>query len=291
INNLPNTKIYIEEKNGKVLISAEKLKTSIPTINKDDFPIIPKVKDGKKVVINSKILKRSLEQVLNSTATSDIKPEISGILFDFKKEALNIVSTDGFRLSEKTILNKNIYKTDDSQSFILPQKTAQEIVKIIDFDGEIEISAGDNQVAFLFDKINLISRIIAGEYPNYKEIIPKTGKTKVVLSREEFLSKIKLASIFSSSINDVRIAVSPEKSEFIVRSSDKVKGEFDSDVAFDELSGDGVEAAFNWRYLLDGLSNIDGDDVVFELNGHASPATLKAKDKDDYLYIIMPIKQ
>ncbi|MEK7452802.1 MAG: DNA polymerase III subunit beta [Patescibacteria group bacterium] len=291
INNLPNTKIYIEEQDGKLLISADNFKTSIPILNKDEFPIIPKIKDGSEVIINSQILKNAIGCVLNSVSLSDLKPEISGILFDFKKESLNIVATDGFRLSEKVILNKNIYQLDDNKSFILPQKSAQELVKIIDSNNDIKIIIGENQVAFLFDKINLISRIINGEYPNYKQIIPKTNKTRISLNKEEFVLKLKLASIFSSNINDIKFLINVDSGEFNIKSQDKIKGELNSSIDFDDLSGESVEVVFNWRYLLDGLSNINNDKVVFELNSHTSSALLKAKDDDHYLYIIMPIKQ
>ncbi len=137
INNLPNTKIQIEEFENKLLISTDNLKTSIPIINKEEFPIIPKIKKESDIIINSQIFKKAIEQVLNSVALSDLKPEISGILFDFKKDSLNIIATDVFRLSEKIILNKDIKKIEYNKSFILPYKTAQELVKIIDSNNDI----------------------------------------------------------------------------------------------------------------------------------------------------------
>ncbi len=290
INNLPNTKLVIEKKDGVLKIEADNLKTSIPIVSEDEFPIIPKIKNSTDIKINSQIIKNSLEQVLNSVSNSDIKPEISGILFNFEKDLLNIVSTDSFRLSEKTIENKNIYNIDQNIKFILPQKTAVELIKIIDFDSDIEIRLGDGQVSFLLDKIKLISRVIDGEYPNYKQIIPKEYKTKIILDKDELTSKIKLASIFSSNINDVVLSVDIKKNKFTISSKDVTKGSFESDIDFELLDGEDMSVAFNWRYFLDGLLNIKDDVIAIELGGVSAPSVLKSKSINDYIYIIMPIK-
>lgn len=291
INNLPNTKLNIEELNGNLKIETDSLKTEIPVINNDEFPIIPKIKEASVININSLTLKLALEQVLNSISISDTKPEITGILFDFKKDVLNIVSTDGFRLSEKTIVNKDLYKIENSINFILPQKTAVELIRMIDSDVDIEIKLGDNQVSFLFNKVNLISRVIDGNYPNYKQIIPKEYKTKIILDKDDLISKVKLASIFSSNINDIKFIIDVKKNKFNITAKDNIKGNFESDIDFELMDGEDANIVFNWRYLLDGLSNIKGSSVSFEMGESSTSAVLKSNKEEDYIYIIMPIKK
>jgi DNA polymerase-3 subunit beta len=291
INKLPNTKLKMEDIGGKVEISTDDTKTNIPIMDKEDFPIIPKIKNGFEININSKIIKKALEQVLNSTASIDSKPEISGVLFDFKKNILSIVATDSFRLSEKTIINNGeIYKLENNESFILPKKTAQELVKILDLDDDLKIIIGDGQVSFYFDKISLISRIIDGEYPNYKQIIPNSYKTSIILNKDEFTAKLKLASVFSSNINDVKFQIDAKNKKFKISSKDNIKGEFVSEVEFNELEGDDIEAVFNFRYLLDGLLSIENSDIELKFNGSAAPALIKSKKQEDYIYIVMPIR-
>ena len=291
INKLPNTKLKMEDVGGNLKISTDDTKTNIPIMNKEDFPIIPKIKDGFEININSVIIKKALEKVLNSTAQIDSKPEISGVLFDFKKDILSIVATDSFRLSEKIIRNNgDIYKTEDNKSFILPQKTAQELVKILDLDDNLKITIGDGQVSFYFNKINLISRVIDGEYPDYKQIIPTSHKTIITLNKDEFTIKLKLASVFSSNVNDVKFKIDVKNKKFIISSKDSVKGEFISEVEFNELTGEDIEAVFNFKYLLDGLLNIDGSDIEIKFNGSSAPALLKSKKQNDYTYIVMPIR-
>lgn len=288
INNLPTTKITIKSDNGKVILEGEGLKTNIPTLNKDDFPIIPKIKPIHLITINPNILKTSLSQVLNSTAISPSIPEISGILFNFQQDILKIVSTDSFRLSEKIIYQKDNYTIKDECKFILPQKTANELIRSINQIEDIEIELDQNQILFKLKNINIISRIITGEYPNYEQIIPKKTKTNISLDKNDFMAKIKLASLFSSKINDVKFIINPDDGILEIQSSSPDKGEFNS-IIKTEINGEGFEVVFNYKYILDGLNNIYDDEIIFEMNGPASPSIIKSKTSN-YNYVVMPIK-
>lgn len=288
IQNLPNTKINIEAKGKVLLIESEDTKTSIPTINKNDFPLIPKIKTEETVSISPHTLKTALLQVLNSTSASYSIPEISGILFNFKDDFLKIVSTDSFRLSEKTVYKKENYETKKQHSFILPQKTAQELIHIINQSDPIIISIEQNQISFTFENGTLVSRLVSGTYPNYEPIIPSTAKTKFTLNKNEFASKVKLASVFSSKLNNIHFSVYTKKHTVEIKSADEAKGEF-SAVLRTNVSGENTEAVFNYRYILDGLANIFDEEVVCEFNGPSSAAVFNAKEQG-YRYVVMPIK-
>ncbi|MBI1755206.1 DNA polymerase III subunit beta [Candidatus Azambacteria bacterium] len=288
IQNLPNMKITIEEKEKNILIEAENIKTTIPTVNKNEFPLIPKLKNEHIIKINPTTFKTALTQVLNSVAVSHSISEISGIFFNFKDDVLKIASTDSFRLSEKTIYKKKEYQSTQPHSFILPQKTAQELTHLIEQEDQIIISIEQNQIGFTFENGVLTSRLISGTYPNYEQIIPKTTKTKFILNKSELISKVKLASAFASKLNSVYFTVHAKKGIVEIKSSDETKGEFTS-IIHTEVSGENTEAAFNYKYILDGLSNIFEDEVVCELNGPSAPASLIPKN-NNYRYVLMPIK-
>lgn len=291
INNLPNIKLSLIELDGKIIIEADNLKTKIPIINKEDFPIIPKIENGSVISINSQIFKKSLNQVINSTSLNTQKPETSGVFLNFSKNSIKFVSTDSFRLSEKTLIKKDDnFSVENPISLILPLKTCYELVKIIDFNDILKIKINNNQIGFNFDRINLISKIIDGNYPNYEQIIPKGHKTIIKLNKNEFNSKIKLASLFSSNTNDIKFFISPKNKNITIKSSDIIKGEFSSDIEFSDIQGDDIEVVFNYKYIQDGLNNLQNDDIIFELNGPSAPAVLKSPNFNDYLYIVMPLR-
>ena len=289
ISNLPNTKITIEENNNnKITIEADGIKTTIPISNKEEFPIIPKVKKENTIKINPNVLKNGITQVLNSVAISHPIQEILGVLFVVKDGFLKIISTDSFRLSEKTIYQKNNYTTTLNQIFILPQKTAQELVRIINQEEDVEMRIEPNQILFSLKNINIVSRLISGNYPNYEQIIPKKTDSAALIDKNELILKTKLASLFSSKINDIKIILNSDKKTLELKSADQHKGEFSTTINT-EIKGDGFEVVFNYKYVLDGLANISDENIIFEFNKPPLPSIIRPQG-DDYKYIIMPIK-
>ncbi len=288
IYNLPNIKITIEEKGKNISIEADDIKTIIPTANKSEFPLIPKIKKEQQIKIAAPTLKSTLTQVLNAAAVSYSIPEISGIFFQFQNEVLKVVSTDSFRLSEKIVYQKGNYEITKPTSFILPQKTAQELIRIIDQESPIIIFIEQNQISFELENKYLTSRLISGTYPNYEQIIPKDTHTKFFIHKTEFSSKVKLASIFSSKLNNIHFIAHAKKNIVEIKSADEVKGEFNSTLQV-SVSGKDAEAVFNYKYILEGIANIFEEEILFELNGSSAPAILSGKN-NGYRYVVMPIK-
>src|SRR3989344_5962825 len=290
IQNLPNTRVGIETKNNTLHIETEQNKIKIPITSVNEFPLVPKIQPTKTITLQKGlVLKKALQQVLNSIATSYSLPEITGVLWVVEPYTLKLVSTDSFRLSEKVIFQKDTYTASHPATFIIPQKTAAELVRDIDTDEPIDISLNEHQIVFTMKNTTIISRLITGEYPKYEQIIPTTSKTVVELEKGEFVSQIKLASVFSSKINDVKVCVKKNKKIMEITSQDQGKGEFYAAINLPSVTGEDVEVVFNYKYLLEGLANIGEEEVVYELNGPASPAVFKTKT-GDYRHVVMPIK-
>lgn len=297
INFLPQKPIYLISQNQILSIECENHKTKIKSFNPDEFPILPKITEGESLLINVQDFCQSLSQVVDFPASSTTKPEISGVFFSFQKDLITITATDTFRLGEKKVFLKKSTSLTKEYSFILPQKTARELINIFGAkEGEIKIYFSPNQVLFEFlmeeipqPQIQLISRLIEGDYPNYQEIIPKKFDTQVVLSKNEFLNQIKIASLFGGKTNEVRLRVDPknQKIEFFSQSQDL--GEHHSFLS-GKIKGEALETSFNYKFLIDGLLNIKSSQIVFELNGEDRPGVLKPADDSSYIYIVMPIK-
>ncbi len=296
INNLPNKKLEISAKNNIITIKCENYKSIIKGLNVNDFPIIPKIKKEPIIEIDSIIFKNSLEQIINFASLSDIRPEITGVLLDYSSDKeIKLTATDSFRLGEKKInLNEGKVKKQEKEkgSVIIPYKTTQELIRIIsnlDQEEVIKISIENNQILFNFSKIQIISKLIDGNYPNYQSLISQQFNTKVIINHEEFLKAIKLSSFFSSKINDVRLKINNTKSAVGIFSQDIEIGENHSEITA-EIKGNAIEIIFNYKYLLGGLNSIKAKKVILGLNNETSPGILKPEGDESFNYIIMPIK-
>lgn len=297
VNNLPNKNINLEVKDLKLYLNCDNISAVINGLNPEDFPIIPKIKNRSVLDINSKVLKEVLGSVINSAALSDSRPEISSIFMVIEPDQMKFVTTDSFRLAHKSVfLSSEFYKNkvkvdySKSQPIILPLKTATEIFRILgDKDINVNIAVDQNQILFNFDDIHLISRLIEGDYPDYKAIIPKDFETKCYLSKNSLEEAVKLASCFSSRLNDIILKTDAAKSVLEISSNHTEFGNHQAKID-SEIKGKDVNITFNWRYVLDGLKNINNDELVLEFNGDQKPAVIRPAKNNDYFYILMPIK-
>jgi DNA polymerase-3 subunit beta len=256
---------------------------------------VPDFKTIGRIEVDSQKLCQGLSQLIDIPSESQSRPEISGIYFNFLKNNLKIAATDSFRLAEKNITIDGSSK--EECSFIIPQKPARDLIGILENkEGPLVISFSSNQVLFDFSmketkhpQVQLISRLIEGEYPNYQEIIPSKFKTTAVLRRDEFLSQIKIASLFSGRINEVKVSLNPTQKEVSFFSKSPDVGESNSKIEA-KIKGEPIEVSFNYKYLADGLQNIKSSEVLFEVSKKEGPCVLRPVGDSSYLYVVMPIK-
>ncbi|MBT4763648.1 DNA polymerase III subunit beta [bacterium] len=292
INLLPKEKISLELKDQTVYIECQKHETYIKGLESSDFPVIPEVNKDKKVKLKSIDLKKALNQVMFSVTLDESRPEISGIFFSISNNKLLLVGTDSYRLAEKSIALTD--SSGEEHKIIVPLRTLQELNRILSETNqeEIIIYINDSQIMFVLeDEVELVSRLIEGQYPDYKQIIPTESKTQTKVKVEELSRIIKSVSLFCKpGVNDVKLNLLEEKNELIVSAANSGIGE-NTVTLSTEISGIDNEVVFNYRYFLDGLSNLGEDEVVLELVNDNSPGVMKADKNGNYLYIVMPIKQ
>jgi len=304
---LPKDRVDLEVLNenkaeaGDVLsITCKNHSTKIKGQLATDFPLIPQLERKNLYVVDCQKLKQAISQVILAVSVSETRPEINGVLFNFSGDNLILAATDSYRLAEKTIpLDKKT--KGEGQKVIVPTRTLQELQRIlgsfkdpaaIEEIENIKIYLSENQILFVLDSIELISRLVEGQYPDYQQIIPQQSNTKITLSVPEFINAIKTTSLFArSGIYDVNLEFKAGKKETVVSSANNQLGENISKLS-SEITGDDNSIVVNFRYLLDGLQNIDSNQISIDVIDSSSPCVLKASGKDsDYLYIIMPIKQ
>ncbi len=265
-----------------------------------DFPLIPQLEKKNMYLVDCQQLRQAISQVIFSVSLSESRPEINGVLFNFSGGKLTLAATDSYRLAEKTVGLDKKSKGPDSR-VIVPARTLQELQRIlgsfkdpaaISEIKEIKIYLSENQILFELDSIELISRLVEGQYPDYGQIIPQQFNTKAIININEFTKAVKTTSLFArSGIFDVNLEVNAGKKETIVSSTNNQLGENISRIET-EVTGSNNKIVVNFRYLLDGLQNLDAESAEINIIDSASPCVLKpAGQESNYLYIIMPIKQ
>ncbi|MDO8658819.1 MAG: DNA polymerase III subunit beta [Candidatus Levybacteria bacterium] len=285
IGNINDDKVSLTTKNNILNINSERYKTQILGFDAKDFPIIPKIKSKPLVTIPTKLLRNSLITILDSVAVSETRPELAGVLMDFNNDKIVFAATDSFRLTEKSVDFKNIQK----QSFIIPRNTVIELIRITsEIEGDLFFNVNDNQISFANDDFEMVSRIVDGNYPDYKKIIPEKFLSRVLVKKDELDKTIKTVGLFSTNISDIKINCSEGKMAVLAKNSDKGEIETIIDIA---LKNQPFEVSLNFHYLIDGLKIMDTEKVIIEFTGQGSPLVIRPNDdKKDVVYLIMPLR-
>lgn len=287
---LPKDRVDLEVKENVLHIKCGEHQTKINAIDAEEFPVIPKIDKKDVLALNAENFRQAVSQVLVAVSIDENRPEIGGVLFKFDEKSLVLVGTDSYRLAEKTV---DISSNKINRSVIVPLKTIKEVIRSLNIETEkIEVYLADNQILFCFNGVELISRLIEAEYPDYQQIIPTNFKTQAIIDKQEFLGLIKTAGLFAQAGNNsISLELTKSGQIKIIASSSQL-GEEKTQLPV-EMKGNPLKIIFDYRYLLDGLSNMDTENVSFEFVDSSAPAVLKphTEKKQDYIYIIMPIRQ
>ncbi|MFA6897350.1 MAG: DNA polymerase III subunit beta [Patescibacteria group bacterium] len=300
ISNLPNGNVEIKTREDMVNIKCNGYKINIKGVDAREYPLSPKIDAEPFLKIKSEIFKKALSQVLPAISVSESRMEITGVLLDFsdiKKNKIVLVSTDSYRLAEKTlkILPENISKEalevlGDMRSVIIPRNTVQELVRDLgEGDEMLNVVIAENQIVFDFGNANILSRLIEGRYPDYRQIVPEKFLANAIINVKDISNAVRISGFFSASSNnsvkfhlgtDNKVEISSEASE-IGNNNAKIEA---------KISGKELEVVYNYKYLMDGLGSITGDEVVLDANDENSPSVIKSVLDDSFIYIIMPIR-
>ncbi len=293
---MSDEKLYIELIKNTLNVKDAENETSLQIMESEDFPIIPKPESSLTVEISGSALNEGLRQVIGCVAPSRTRPEISGVYMHFKDDQLILAATDSYRLAQKTISLSQKLKKD--YEIILPAKAVNNIIGILgESNSSVKITGDDNQIEFLTVlgeapsnlEIRMVSRLIEGTYPKYQEVIPDKSPITIKIDRQEFLSKIKAASLLSDQTYEVRLTVSSEENNLKIKAQSSRVGEFKSSISA-EITGGDMEIAFNGRFLSDALTNINGASAYLCLTDADKAALIKQDGQEDYLHVLMPIR-
>ena len=286
INNLSGEKnIHFEILENTLSITTQNTKTQIKLFSDDDFPTLPRVNDGVLIKIPIDTISNGVKSVMYSASLSDIKPEISSVYIYKENNELVFVSTDSFRLSEKRIIIK---ETFDLPGIIIPIKNIQDCIKVFygitDF---VNFFIGKNQISIESSDIYFTSRIVDGNYPDYKQIIPKNNTTEVVVLKEELIQSLRLVNVFSDNFNQISLKINSKTGKINIHSRNTDIGE--NNVSIDaSITGGDIEIYLNHKYLSDVFFTLHNDSISFSFTEENKPCVIRSIGDTSFLYLIMP---
>lgn len=281
---LSSDKINIHTDDKKLVIENGKTKASFNLISTADFPSLPKI-DGKESKLDKNFIKEKLPLVLFAAAKDEARPILTGVNFLTKEGQRQVVATDGFRLSLISEKKKDLFP-----SIIISASVLTEALRLVGENEEIKILFSDEKkiIKLTIGDADIYSRTIEGDFPPFEKVVPTDYKTRAVLNKEEFLRNIKMASVFARDHSNI-VVFDIKKDGFYI--SPKTKDEKETVIYQEgEVEGDQQKIAFNYKFVLDFLTNIKGEMVVFEMGQPNDPGVFKGKDQKDFFHIIMPIR-
>ncbi len=280
--------IEVDDKNICIIRSGPSY-YKIHGLSADEFPPMPKFKDDKKVSLSQETVRAMMKKTSFAISTDESRYVLNGIYLSLKDHKMTMVATDGRRLA---LVDEEVDIAEKSSGeFIVPAKAVNELNRLLQEKGELEIKYGDNQASFALKdekgfSILVITKLIEGNYPNYKQVIPTEMKERIALVREEFLQALRRAEIMTSEkANSVKLAFG--KNNLAITANSPEVGEARESIAVN-YKGKEMAIAFNPRYLIDALAALTEDEVFFELIDELSPGVLKINGP--FLYVVMPMR-
>ena len=285
VNSLPSSVINLELEETKLRVTTDQYRSVVNGIVADDFPVMPAISGGVAWTVNGAQLKKGLQQVVFAASSDETRPVLTGVLFHTIDNKLMIAATDSYRLAEK-----NLGTNKEAVRLLIPASSLHDLLRILGDGGEdVSVTHDDQQVLFRVGDVELVTRLVDGNYPDYPKLIPSGFSSEATLKRSDFVNVTKVSSLFArESAGSVTIEVDEAAGSLSIRSVASQLGE-NTATAVAVVAGSG-SITLNSRYLLDALNALSGDTVSFGFNGKLEPTLLRDPASDDYRHVIMPLK-
>ncbi len=282
----PEVLLRVEE--GVLLVESKQTNTSIKSIPDDEFPNI-RALEGVGMSLNRKLFSLGIKTTAFAASQSTIKPELGSVYIQQKKEhTLTFVSTDSFRLMEKTVPQKGVILEN---SFLVPQKNAVELARICDLlQTDPELIVADNQCALSFkdEGVYITSRLVSGSFPDYEKLIPKEYATHVTLLKSDLVNAFKKTSVFLNKFMQVSLALT--EGSVTVSSQNNEVGHI-TDTIKAVVEGEELSLNFNQQYVIEPLSHISDDSIALHFSGLGRPLVITGVSDHTLRYLVMPMNR
>jgi DNA polymerase III subunit beta len=279
---LDDIEINVDEKDVATIKSGSST-FKINGMSEEEFPPIPAFEGDRAFTLEQGVFKKMLAATHYAASTEESRYILNGVLLSFREEKLTVVATDGRRMA---LYEQNIEFPDQAAGdLVIPNKTVNELIKTLDVEGTIKITVGDKQAAFAFGNMYIVSKLVEGTFPNFRQVIPAQCEERVSIEREMLLTTIRRVSLVSDKTSSVTLAF--DKNQVIVSTVSAEVGEASESVAI-KYGGKAIAIAFNPEFIMDCLRALTTDEVAIEFSDDLSPGVIKCDAP--FIYVLMPMR-
>ena len=275
------------QENKTIKVASGSSEYQLLLMNEDDYPKFPDFNGDKSITIADDKIKELIRKTIFSCSNDEARPLFTGILVESNDDKLTFVGTNTHRLAVKFISQP----TQENLSMIIPSKVLNEISRNLtsDMPQEVKISLLNNQIMVIIDDVIIVSRLIEGKFPDYNKVIPAKFAVKCTVKAKELAGAVERVALFSTDGDYSTVKMSINQGEITITSSSPDVGT-GKEVLPCTTEGDALNVAFNAKYILDILKNVDAEEVLLSMNTSLSPVCITAPEEDNYIYIVTPVR-
>lgn len=286
VRRLPDSEVYIQvRENNIVVIECDNSYFEIKGLPSEGYPMLPVVEEENKITVSQSSFRDMIKKTIYAISSDENRKILTGSLLEANNGDITMVSLDGFRLA----VAKTIVKEDVTFSAIIPGKNLGEIYKILDQrDDDVKITLSRNQALFEFDNCRIVSKLLDGEYMNYRSFIPEQFETKIEINVKEMTESIERASLITSDDKKYPVKLIIDDDKMLITSSTELgisKEQIDVNI-----NGNNMTIGFNPKYLLDSLKVIDDERVEISFSSSVGPCVIKPLEGDKFIFMILPVR-
>lgn len=285
IRKLPDALITLEVVNNNINIICENSEFNITGNPGEDYPDLPIVVEQDSFMLPMDLFKDTIRQIVFATSQDETRPSLTGALLELSNNTISFVALDGYRLALKTFPTPSNLEA----KMIIPGISLNELNKILeDSEEDINIAISMGYVIFKLENTTVYSRLLEGQFFNYKDIIRDEHKTTIIVDKREFQNGLERASLLAKEDKANLVRLSLEDGDINISTNTEIGNAHE--VVSGQQEGENIKIAFNSRYLLEGIKVIDADKIKLNFMGSINPCIIEALDDDNYIYLVLPVR-
>ena len=284
VRSLPAGAVSFETTSDEARISAGRSAFSVRTMAVEDYPRLA-APSAVAVELPAATLAESVKQVVRAASKDESRPLLTGVLLAAENDGLRLVATDSYRLAVRDLPHTAVLGAD--QKVLVPSRALQEFARMIGSAEKVFLRLGERDATFEAGDTRLTTRLIEGDFPNYRQLIPNNHPNKLTVNREALLAAVKRVKLLARDATPIRLTLSADRLDLAATTQDIGQATESLDASY---TGNDMTVAFNPDYLSDGVDAVGGEDIVLETLDALKPAVVKGTDQSAYLYLLMPVR-